>query len=177
MSNFFLTFHFGLLLLPRRLADGHSLIKLYHYLSLQHLLCALHLLSILKDRTPIRPKFHKNFSITNLLARVDGQPVSFDNFFINKHICQCKSATGFFGNFDCPNGQWSLKANHALSFSLTLNSIDFRDYEELLRLLSNTLLAAIRIKKKLARRARDRREEFLRKFWETIAYNEKEFRW
>ena len=39
------------------------------------------------------------FSMTSIPARVDGQPASFDNFFIDKYICPCKSATSFFDNF------------------------------------------------------------------------------
>ena len=84
-------------------------------------------------------------SMASLFARVDGQPASFDKFFIDKYICPCKLATSFFDNF--------LLSYWPAVFKV-LTDLEFHKLSQLCRVsksvdvaasLQSILLAAIRI--------------------------------
>ena len=73
--------------------------------------------------------------LLGLLARVDDQPVSFDNCSSTSILARVHQQQVSLKIVYCPNGQRYLKASLTLCVSLTLNSTDFRDFEELLKVL------------------------------------------
>ena len=73
--------------------------------------------------------------MTILFARVDGQPVSLTIFSLTSRFGRVNEQNVSLTNFYYTTSQRYLKASLTLSVSLTLNSIDFHDFEELLKVL------------------------------------------
>ena len=73
--------------------------------------------------------------MTNLFARVDSQPVSLTIFSLTSRFARVNEQQVSLTSLYCTTSQRHLKASLTLCVSLTLNSTDFHDFEELLKVL------------------------------------------